>query len=136
MMCGGCLADRAQLRWGGRLGRAIVPVCGIIASAVFLALGIIGGPPEYVVTCFSLAMGAVGASESSFWVTGIEIGGRRGGLSGAILNAGGNFGGLLAPVITPLFSHYFGWQAGLGLASGLCVVGAVLWLWIVPAETK
>ena len=51
-----------------------------------------------------------------------------------MLNTGGNLGGMLAPVVTPLFSDFFGWRAGLGLASGLCVFGAVLWVWIDPDE--
>ena len=42
----------------------------------------------------------------------------------------GNAGGLLAPVLTPLISQHFGWQAGLGLACGVCLVGAVLWFWV------
>ncbi|MGE5191299.1 MAG: MFS transporter [Deltaproteobacteria bacterium] len=136
MMSGGWIADRIQLRIGGWRGRALVPVCGMIASAVLLGAGILGGRPGWVVTCFALAMGALGVSEAPFWVTGIELGSRRGGLSAAILNTGGNAGGILAPVITPLFSKYFGWQAGLGLAGVLCIFGAALWWWIDPNERQ
>lgn len=136
MMCGGWLADRIQMRFGGWRGRAIAPVCSMIASAVLLGMGILGSQPVWVVSCFALAMGALGASESAFWVTGIELGRKRGGLSAAILNTGGNAGGIMAPVITPLFSQYFGWQAGLGLASVLCILGAALWWWIDPYEQQ
>jgi MFS transporter, ACS family, D-galactonate transporter len=136
MMSGGWIADRIQLRFDGWRGRALVPVCGMIASAVLLGAGILGGRPGWVVTCFALAMGALGVSEAPFWVTGIELGSRRGGLSAAILNTGGNAGGILAPVITPLFSKYFGWQAGLGLAGVLCIFGAALWWWIDPNERQ
>ncbi len=136
MMIGGWLADRIELRFGGWPGRAVVPICSLIGSAVLLCMGILGTEPAWVVTCFALAMGVLGASESSFWVTGIELGRKRGGLSAAILNAGGNAGGILAPVITPLFSKHFGWQAGLGVASVLCIFGALLWWWIDPFQGK
>jgi MFS family permease len=134
MALGGWLADRAQKRFGDRRGRAVVPVGGMVASALLLGLGITSVQPTWVVIWFALAMTAVGACEAAFWVTGIELGRRQGGTSAAILNTGGNAGGLLAPVVTPLFSEYFGWQAGLSLASVFCLVGAVLWYWIDPAE--
>jgi sugar phosphate permease len=130
MTAGGWLADRARSRFGRRRGRAVVPFCGMAASAVLLVLGILRPEPVWVVTCFTLALGALGTSEAPFWVTGIELGRQRGGLSASILNAGGNVGGILAPVITPLFSSYFGWRAGLCLASALCLFGAVLWWWV------
>lgn len=134
MLSGGWILDRVQARFGGSRGRTVVPVCGMVASALLLGIGILGGPPGWVVTCFALAMGALGASEASFWVTGVEVGGKRGGLSAALLNTGGNAGGILAPVITPLFSERFGWQAGLGVASILCLLGAILWRWIDPVN--
>src|SRR5262249_18397200 len=126
--------DRARSRLGGWSGRSIVPVCGMIASAALLGMGIVGSRPGWVLTCFTLALGMLGACAASFWVTGIDVGRRRGGLSGAIANDGGNVGGILAPVLTPVFSSYFGWQAGLGVASLLCVLGAGMWWWIDPSE--
>lgn len=134
MAMGGWLADRSQERFGDRAGRRLVPVSGMIASALLLGLGITCRQPTWVVIWFALAMAAVGACEAPFWVTGIELGRRQGGTSAAILNTGGNAGGLLAPVVTPLFSEYFGWQAGLSLACVFCLMGAVLWYWIDPAE--
>lgn len=135
MILGGWLADRARVQWGGWLGRAIMPMCGLVGSALLLLVGIAGGPPVWVVTCFALATASLGACESSFWVTGIELGRKRGGLSGAILNAGGNAGGILGVYFSPLVSYYFNWQVALGLASFLCLVGAVLWCGIrVPSD--
>ena len=102
------------------------------ASAVLLILGIAGKDPVWAVTCIALAMGALGATESFFWVTGVELGRRHGGLSAAILNTGGNAGGIPAPYLTPWISAQYGWQIGLGLASVLVLIGAVLWCWIGP----
>lgn len=130
MFLGGGLADRLELAWGRRRGRAFVPVAGMIGSAVLCVLGTMSRNPLWVVTCFALAMAAVGASEGPFWTTAVEIGGRRGGTSAAIFNTGGNAGGILAPVVTPLFSVYFGWQGGIALAGLFCVLGAALWYWI------
>lgn len=134
MLTGGWLADRAQARFPGRLGRAVVPMSGMIASAILLLVGISLSNSAYVVTCFALAMGALGASESSFWTTGIKLGKRQGGLSGAFLNAGGNAGGIPAPYLTPLIADAFNWQTGLAVAGLLCIAGSLLWLWIDAPE--
>lgn len=130
MMGGGWTADVAHRLCGGPRGRSLVAASGMATSAVFIVVGIVATQPLWVVTSFALAMGALGASEPCFWVTGIELGRQRGGLSAAILNTGGNAGGILAPAITPIISQYVGWQGGLGLASALCLSGAVMWLWI------
>jgi len=77
-------------------------------------------------------MAAVGSGKGSFWTAAVRIGGARGGTAAAILNTGGNAVGLLAPVVTPAIAEHFGWQAGLVLASVVCVGGAALW-WGVTA---
>jgi hypothetical protein len=37
-------------------------------------------------------------------------------------------------VLTPLVSAWLGWQAGLGLASVVCLLGALCWIGIDPQE--
>ncbi|OAI42239.1 hypothetical protein AYO40_01905 [Planctomycetaceae bacterium SCGC AG-212-D15] len=134
IFAGGWLADRLQRRFGPRLGRGIVPVAGLFASAAFLWLGLLSREVWLIVTLLSLAMAAVGACEGPVWTTAVELGGRRGGTAAAICNTGGNAGGLLAPVITPLVSQWYDdWRLGFGLASFFCLFGAVLWLGIHPA---
>jgi MFS family permease len=134
MVLGGGLSDRLQRWYGYRRGRAMVPVFGMIASAVCLGAGLLPTQPGWIVFWFALAVGAVGMCEGPFWATAVELGGRRGGTSAGICNTGGNAGGLVAPVITPWVSGLLGWPWGIGLGSLVCLVGAALWWWIDPAE--
>ncbi len=136
MLNGGWLADRLQFRYGTRRVRAWIPICGMIACSILLLMGIATTHKIWVVSCFGLAMGSLGVCEAPFWVSAVELGGRRGGLAGAFLNTIGNVGGILAPVITPLVGLYFGWQAALGLASAAAVVGALIWFWIELDEKR
>jgi MFS family permease len=136
MYAGGHVSDGMGLRFGRRAGRAVVPVLGMLLSAVFLIAGIFTRQPELVLAWFSLALACVGASEGPFWTTAVELGRARGGTSAGIFNTGGNLGGLLAPIVTPLFSSYFGWRGGLALASVFSVLGALLWFWIEPPGEK
>jgi MFS family permease len=88
--------------------------------------------PNAVLACFTLSMAALATCESPFWVNGVALGRRRGGLSGAILNTVGNAGGLVAPIVTPLFSDHIGWRGSLAVAAVICLLGAPLWLKVDP----
>lgn len=134
MFGGGWLSDQIETRVRHPRRRSITPMVGMVASGLLLLAAISTSQSILVVACFALSMGALGMSEAPFWVTGVQLGRRQGGLSGAILNTVGNAGGILGPVVTPLFSKQFGWQAGLGLASVICIVGAAFWLWVDPEE--
>jgi MFS family permease len=134
MFAGGWLADFCMRRYGYRLGRALVPVVGMIASALFLLLGLCASEPAWVVAWFTLAMASVGACEGPMWATAIELGGSRAGTSAGIFNTGGNAGGIVAPVVTPLVGEAFGWGSAISLGSAVCLVGVCLWFWIDPNE--
>jgi len=134
MAAGGWLTDAAQTRWGPRRGRTLVTVSGMIASAALLGAGILFRDATWIVTCFSLALASLGASEGAFWTTATDLGGERAGVAAAIVNTGGNAGGALAPLLTPLISAHFGWQGGMAVAALYCFLGAILWRWIDPDE--
>lgn len=132
MIAGGALTDWLRVRVRHPRNAAIVPVFGLVLSAIVLLPGLFSEMPLVTVACFALAMAAAGASEGAFWTLAVEIGGTRGGLAAGILNTGGNAGGLLAPVLTPYISELLGWQAGLGMASVVCLIGALCWIGISP----
>jgi MFS family permease len=134
MWGGGWLSGWCQRRYGLRLGRALVPIGGMLGSAGFLILGLVATEPGWIVAWFALAMAAIGACEGPFWTTAVELGGRRGGLAAGICNTGGNAGGMLAPIVTPWVSDQLGWLFGISLGSLVCLVGVCLWWWIDPAE--
>jgi MFS family permease len=139
MFLGGWLSDQLSVRLPARVGRVIVPMGGMLFSAVFLGLGVVAAvnamQPIWIVVAFSLAMAALGGSEATFWSTAVELGGRRGGTAAAILNTGGNAGGVLSPVLTPWIGERYGWPYALGLAGALCVLGAALWLGVRTGQT-
>src|SRR5204863_9696156 len=130
-------------RFGYRLGRMIVPVGGMLIAAAGLYAGAKADATGWIVAWFSLALGAIGATESPFWSTAIELGGRRhGGTAGGILNTGGNIGGIIAPYLTPWVAErfkdapwvptYFGdsWRLSLYLGSLIVVVGVIVWFFM------
>ena len=131
MLSGGFLTDRLERILGHRRGRVAVPVTGMITGAVMLGVGVLARDPIWVVVWFSLALGSVTAAEASFWMTAVELGGKRGTTAAGILNTGGNVGGMAAPVVTPWVGTAFGWQWALALGALVAVLGALQWKWIV-----
>ncbi len=134
MPLGGWITDRLEYVFGTHRGRKIVPMVGMLSGAGLLMLGVLARDPAWIVTWFALALGAVGTAEGAFWVTAIELGGRRGGSSAAILNTGGNAGGMLAPVLTPWIGQLYGWGYAVGLGALISLLGVLLWLGIEIGE--
>jgi MFS transporter, ACS family, D-galactonate transporter len=130
MPVGGWLSDRLEHALGPQRGRRIMPIVGMSFGAALLTVGVFTRDPDWIVTWFALALGAVGTTEGAFWVTAIELGGRRGGSSAAIFNTGGNAGGILAPVLTPWIGQLYGWGCAVGLGAMICLLGVGLWLGI------
>jgi ACS family glucarate transporter-like MFS transporter len=130
MPLGGILSDIFVRNWGYRVGRASVPIFGMLASAVLLFAATRVQGQLAVVTLFFLAHASIGLCEAPVWVAGLEIGGKSCGTSASIVNMGGNLGGLLAPVVTVYVAKQYGWNAGFLVASSACLLGVVLWLGI------
>jgi ACS family glucarate transporter-like MFS transporter len=134
MWVGGALSSWLQARLGYRLGRILLPAATILSGGVMLYLGTLKGDADLADACFTLAMAAVGMAEGAFWATAVELGGRCGGIAAGILNTGGNLGGLLGSVVSPVLARRMDWQGSFALGGAVAFVGAILWLFIDPAE--
>ena len=104
-------------------------MAAMLASGLLLLCGLNSQSTFWIVAWLSLALGALGLAEGPFWVTAVEVGGRRGGLSASVFNTGGNAGGILAPVGHALDQRRLGsgWQTGFAIGSGVCLLGAAGW---------
>jgi ACS family D-galactonate transporter-like MFS transporter len=127
MPAGGWMADVMERRYGRSLGRKIIPMGGMVLSAALLGLGLMAKEPSMMVFWFALSFGAVGAAEGPFWLTAVELGGKRGGAAAAIINIGGNGIGLLAPLFTPMISASVGWKWGISIGGLVCIAGGLCW---------
>jgi ACS family glucarate transporter-like MFS transporter len=132
MPLGGRLCDWLETQWGRRIARSGLCFSAMTASAVLLWLGVQTTEPAWIVTWMSLALGVLGFAEGPFWVTAVEVGGKRGGLSAAVFNTGGTAGGILSPLVTPWVSDElgYGWGVGITVGSVICLLGAACWIGI------
>jgi ACS family glucarate transporter-like MFS transporter len=142
MPLGGWLADRLMAPLGYRRARAAVGLGGMLVCGGLVCAGTCVSSTTAIVTCFVLALGAIGLTEGAAWPTAIDLGGRRSATSAAIVNTGGNLGGSIAPVVTPWigavlapsFGRVGGWAWGVRLGGVLCLAGGLLWIWINANE--
>ena len=127
MPLGGWVSDQMEQLYGHTMGRKIVPMGGMLMSAALLGLGLITHKPAAMVFWFALSMGALGTAEGAFWLTAVELGGKRGGTAASIINIGGNGVGLLGPLLTPIISKYLGWKWGISIGGLVCIAGSLCW---------
>jgi ACS family glucarate transporter-like MFS transporter len=134
---GGWISDRlVSGRTGLRWGRRMVPLLGLTAAGVLLALGAHTRSAYLAAGYLALSTALVLSVEGPFWATMMEIAGPRSGSAGGIMNMGSNLGGLVSPALTPLLAAWIGWENALHVAAVLSVVGGLLWFGITPAGTR
>ena len=114
---------------------ALVPIMGLLISAVCVLFGGYSREPNVVLFWFMLALAGIGMCEGPMWTIAVRSGRQHGGTAAGIFNTGGNSGGIIAPVLTPHIGEQFGWDKSLWIASAFCIFGAIMWFWI-DAEDK
>ena len=131
---GGWVSDRFVERCGRKAGRRLVPIIGLVLSAVLLGCGATVSRPAAAAGVLSLALGFASASDGPFWAAAIDMGGAHVGAAGAVLNTGGNLGGFFAPIVTPFIASHFGWSSGLYSASLIMMLSVLVWFFVDPTK--
>jgi ACS family glucarate transporter-like MFS transporter len=131
---GGWLSDRLTKRYGKRIGRGAIAGVSIALSGVFLALGTQAQDARLASIVLAGGAGALYMSQSSFWSVSADLGGRSAGSVSGVMNMVNQIGGAVTASLTPLLAREFGWSVPFLVAAGLCVVGALAWLWVDPAR--
>jgi len=127
---GGLLCDRTMRRFGLRRGARILPVVGLVASALLLALGARAEDPAIAVVLLAACFGFNQVTEASFWATTIAVAGRHASSAAGVLNTGGNVVGFVGALLVPLTADALGWTWAMASGALVALVGAALWLWI------
>jgi ACS family glucarate transporter-like MFS transporter len=129
---GGWISDYLTKHYGKRTGRCGIAVVCIGLSAVFIALGTLVADARLASIVLACGAGALYLSQSSFWSVTADIAGPSAGTVSGFMNMLGQFGGVVAPSLTPLMATHFGWPAAFLVASGLGVMGSLVWLAVDP----
>ena len=77
-------------------------------------------------------LGILQKNGGSFWSVTADIAGGSSGSVSGFMNTGNQIGGFVTSLLTPIIAERFGWTASFLVAAGLCVLGAVAWLFVDP----
>ena len=132
---GGAISDRLVARYGQRVGRSVMPVFGLVLSAIFLVLGARSAEPRIAGVVLAGGAGALYLSQSSFWAVTASISRGSSGMVSGFMNTGNQLGGMLTAQLTPIIALRWNWSRPFFVAAGFAIVGAAAWLFIDPART-
>jgi ACS family glucarate transporter-like MFS transporter len=129
---GGVVSDFITRHFGKRWGRCGVAALGIALAGAFVASGQAVSSARLASVVLAAGAGALFFSQSTYWSVTADIAGESAGSVSGIMNMGGQIGGTVTATLTPIIAERFGWGASFGVASLLCVTGALAWLQVNP----
>jgi len=127
---GGLTCDWTMRRFGARQGARLLPVVGLVGSALLLAAGAWATDATLAVVLLAGCFGMNQLTEASFWATTISVAGRHASAAAGVLNTGGNLVGFFGALLVPAIASAMGWPWAISSGALVALVGAAMWLWI------
>jgi ACS family glucarate transporter-like MFS transporter len=129
---GGLFSDRVVARFGKRAGRCGVALGGMLLASFFVALATQVSDARLASIVLAGGAGALYVAQSAYWSLSADLGGPSAGIVSGIMNMGAQIGGVVTASATAVIAHKFGWTASFLSAAAVCLVGALLWLFVDP----
>jgi sugar phosphate permease len=132
---GGWLSDYlAHKKKNLRFARRSVAFVGFALAAAFIVPATLT-TDRYVSVAFTTgALFFLECTVGVSWAVAMDVGPEFAGSVSGVMNMCGNLGGLLASIAVGYMVQYLNWQLPFLVASGLCVLGALLFLRIDPEK--
>jgi ACS family glucarate transporter-like MFS transporter len=131
---GGWIADALTRRFDARIGRCWTAAAALGAAAVLVALATQVSDPRSASLVLAGGAGALYLSQSAYWTLSADMGGSSAGSLSGVMNMFNQIGGVITASLTPLLADHFGWSVSFEAAAGLCLLGALLLLFIDPRQ--
>lgn len=131
---GGWICDSLCKRFGLRWGFRLLPITGMLLSAMFIFAGAVIADPYIAMLMFILCFLFNQLTEGAFWATSIAIGGDQAGAAGGVMNTGANISGTIGALLVPFSAELFGWSFAIATGGFFAILGASLWFFIRPDE--
>ncbi len=132
---GGWLSDKLTDLWGLRRGRMTVSITGFLIAAIGLVPGVLARDPYTAMMWLVIALAGLEMTVAVSWAICIDIGESCSGSVSGVMNTIGNLGGATSAVAVAYIATFFGWTACFIVASGFCVLAALLATRINPTRS-
>ena len=133
---GGALSDWLVRRTGNvKWSRRAIGAAGFILAAAGFGLASKVRSPLAAVLLLALADGSHDLALPVAWATVTDVGGRFGGTTSAFMNMASSLSAMVSSISAAWLATRFGsFDAMLAVASGVYLIGAILWLRIDPTQ--
>jgi MFS family permease len=128
-LMGGWLSDLI-LRWTSNItvARQSVGITGFIIAAAGIIPATITHDPGTCVVFSCIAFFGLELTVGVSWALPLDIAADYAGSASAVMNMCGNIGGAISPTILAYLVSGYGWNVPFFVASGLCVLAALLFI--------
>jgi sugar phosphate permease len=132
---GGWLSDYLARRTANlRFARRSVAIAGFALAAACIIPATLVEDRYASVALTTAALFFLELTVGVSWAVAMDVGPEYAGSVSGVMNMCGNLGGVLASVAVGYMVQFLNWQAPFLVASGLCLLGAILFLRIDPNE--
>jgi sugar phosphate permease len=132
---GGWLSDYlAHKKQNLRFARRSVAFVGFALAAAFIVPATLTTDRYLSVAFTTAALFFLECTVGVSWAVAMDVGPEFAGSVSGVMNMCGNLGGLLASIAVGYMVQYLNWQLPFLVASGLCLLGALLFLRIDPEK--
>ena len=104
----------------------------MVAAGLFVAAATQVADARLAAVVLAGGAGALYLAQSAYWAMSADIGGRASGAAAGVMNMGAQIGGVVTASMNAVIAHRFGWSASFLSAAVVCLIGALLWLFIDP----
>jgi sugar phosphate permease len=108
---------------------------GFLIAAIGLVPGVLARDPYTAMTWLVIALAGLELTVAVSWAICIDIGESCSGSVSGVMNTVGNLGGATSAVAVAYVATFFGWTACFIVASGFCVLAALLATRINPTRS-
>lgn len=124
---GGLFSDSLTTRWNDvRRGRIVVGAAGFAIAGLVLIPGVLVVDPIVSLVFLTLALAGLELTVAVSWAMAIDLGGEFSGSVSSVMNTCGNTGGAVSAVAIGYLAMHFGWTSPFLMASGFCLISAML----------
>jgi sugar phosphate permease len=131
---GGWLSDKIWQKTGrGKFARRVVAMSGMSVAAIFMIPGALTSSAYLAVFLLACALFGLEMAVGVYWAVCLDVGHEYAGTVSGMMNSVGNIGSALSPLVFGAILQFTGsWVYPFLVASGILVVGVLLWLGVKP----
>jgi MFS family permease len=133
---GGLMGDHVMRRGGGlNYSRRVIAVPGMLCAAIFIVPAAMADSAVVGIAFMSVSLFFLEFLNSPSWAVTMDVGGAYSGTVSSLMNLGASIAGTISPLVFGGLAQNGHWIAPFVIQAAVLVAGAMIWLFLIDAET-